>query len=42
MVVCEDFGALQGVSTKGLVANLASMGIEQVGAPPALCGAPVA
>lgn len=30
MIVCEDFGALEVVSTKGLLANLAAMGVQEV------------
>ncbi|KAI3424856.1 hypothetical protein D9Q98_008240 [Chlorella vulgaris] len=29
MIVCEDFGALEVVSTKGLLANLAAMGVQE-------------
>jgi large subunit ribosomal protein L4 len=30
MIVCEDFSALEAVSTKGLLANLAAMGVQEV------------
>ena len=29
MLVCDDFGALEAVSTKGLVASLAAMGVQE-------------